>query len=110
MEERRSNRMRTMRLGKTGFEVSRVGMGGIPLTRPTEGEAIRVIHRALDLGVSFIDTAIGHGISEERIGKAVAGRREQVIYQLPIREMIVENTAFYERVAAEHGVQRGPPG
>ena len=33
--------METARLGKTGLEVSRVGMGGIPLTRPTETEAIR---------------------------------------------------------------------
>jgi len=38
-------------------------MGGIPLTRPTEAEAIRLVRRALDLGVNFIDTAIGYGIS-----------------------------------------------
>jgi uncharacterized protein len=54
-------------------------MGGIPLTRPPERDAIRVVQRALDLGVNFIDTAIGYGISEERIGKALDGRREQVI-------------------------------
>jgi aryl-alcohol dehydrogenase-like predicted oxidoreductase len=56
-------------------------MGGIPLTRPTEDEAVKVIRRALDLGVNFIDTAYsyGDGMSEERIGKAIAGRREQVI-------------------------------
>ncbi len=73
--------MKTMRLGKTGLEVSRVGMGGIPLTRPTETEAIKVVQRALDLGVNFIDTAYGYGggMSEERIGKAIAGRRDQVI-------------------------------
>jgi predicted aldo/keto reductase-like oxidoreductase len=71
--------MRTVRLGRTGLEVSRVGMGGIPLTRPSEEDAIRVVQQALDLGVNFIDTAIGYGISEERIGKAIAGRRDQVI-------------------------------
>jgi predicted aldo/keto reductase-like oxidoreductase len=71
--------MKTVRLGKTGLEVSRIGMGGIPLTRPTEDEAIKVVRRALDLGVNFIDTALGYGISEERIGKAIASRREQVI-------------------------------
>ncbi len=71
--------MKTVRLGKTGLEVSRIGMGGIPITRPTEDEAIKVIQRALDLGVNFIDTANGYGISEERIGKGIAGRREQVI-------------------------------
>jgi aryl-alcohol dehydrogenase-like predicted oxidoreductase len=66
-------------LGKTGLEVSRVGIGGIPLTRPTEEEAIRVVQRALDLGVTLIDTAYGYGISEERIGKAIAGRRDRVV-------------------------------
>jgi len=73
--------MKTAKLGKTGLEVSRVEMGGIPLTRPTEDEAIKVIRRALDLDVNFIDTAYsyGDGMSEERIGKAIAGRREQVI-------------------------------
>jgi aryl-alcohol dehydrogenase-like predicted oxidoreductase len=52
--------MKTVRLGKTGLQVSRVGMGGIPITRPTEDEAIKVIQRALDLGVNFIDTANGY--------------------------------------------------
>ena len=59
--------------------VSRVGMGGIPIVRPTEAEAIKVIQRALDLGVSFIDTAVGYGPSEERIGKGIAGRRDLVV-------------------------------
>jgi predicted aldo/keto reductase-like oxidoreductase len=74
--------MRTVRLGKTGLEVSRVGMGGIPLTRPSEEDAIRVVQRALDLGITFIDTAIAYGDSEVRIGKALAamaGRRNQVV-------------------------------
>jgi predicted aldo/keto reductase-like oxidoreductase len=71
--------MKTVRLGKTGLMVSRIGMGGIPIQRPTEDEAIKVAHRALDLGVNWIDTAAGYGNSEERFGKALAGRRDQVI-------------------------------
>jgi predicted aldo/keto reductase-like oxidoreductase len=71
--------MKMVRLGKTGLQVSRVGMGGIPIQRPPLDEAIRVIRRALDLGINFIDTAHGYGASEERIGKGIAGRREQVI-------------------------------
>jgi predicted aldo/keto reductase-like oxidoreductase len=59
--------MITTRLGKTGLMVSRVGMGGIPLQRPSEGRAIQVVRRALELGVNFIDTAAGYGNSEERI-------------------------------------------
>jgi len=69
--------MRRLTLGKTGLEVSRVAMGGIPLQRPSIDEAIRVVHRALDLGVTFFDTAAGYGVSEERFGKALAGGRRQ---------------------------------
>jgi predicted aldo/keto reductase-like oxidoreductase len=71
--------MKTVRLGKTGLKVSRVGMGGIPLTRPPLDEMIVMVNRALDLGVNFIDTAIGYSTSEERIGMAIEGRREEVI-------------------------------
>jgi predicted aldo/keto reductase-like oxidoreductase len=71
--------VKKVRLGKTDLEVTRVGFGGIPIQRLTEREAIRVVQRAVDLGVNFIDTANGYTTSEERIGKALAGRREQVI-------------------------------
>jgi len=54
-------------------------MGGIPIVRPSEDEALKVIQRALDLGITFIDTAWRYGVSEERIGKGIAGRRDQVI-------------------------------
>jgi predicted aldo/keto reductase-like oxidoreductase len=69
-------------LGKTGLQVSRVGFGGIPIQRLTEAEAIRVVQRCLDLGVTFLDTATGYSTSEERIGKALASsgrRRDQVV-------------------------------
>lgn len=66
-------------MGKTELEVSRVGMGGNPIRRPSEKEAIKVIQRALDLGVNFIDTARSYGVSEERIGKGIAGRRDRVV-------------------------------
>jgi len=68
-----------MRLGKTGLKVSRVGIGGIPIQRPPEEEAIRVVQRALDLGINFIDTSVGYGTSEVRIGKALEGRRDDVV-------------------------------
>ena len=71
--------MKTTRLGQTGLEVSRIGFGGIPIQRLTEAEAIRVVQRCLDLGVTFLDTATGYTTSEERIGQAIAGRREQLI-------------------------------
>jgi predicted aldo/keto reductase-like oxidoreductase len=71
--------MQTIRLGKTNLQVSRIGIGGIPIQRPSFEDAIKVIQCALDLGISFIDTARGYGASEERIGKAIAGRRDHVI-------------------------------
>jgi aryl-alcohol dehydrogenase-like predicted oxidoreductase len=52
--------METKQLGKTGIFVSAIGLGGMPMSisnRPPESQSISVIHRALDLGVKFIDTA-----------------------------------------------------
>lgn len=71
--------MKTVVLGKTGLKVSRIGMGGIPIQRPPLHKAIKVIQHAIDLGINFIDTALAYGDSENRIGKAIAGRREEVI-------------------------------
>lgn len=71
--------MRTVRLGRTGLQVSRVGFGGIPIQRLTEAEAVRVVRRCLDLGVTLLDTANAYTTSEERIGKAIAGRREGLV-------------------------------
>lgn len=68
-----------VRLGKTGIEVSRVGFGGIPIQRLSEEEAVKVVQHCIDLGVTFLDTANGYTTSEERIGKAIAGRRDEVV-------------------------------
>jgi uncharacterized protein len=71
--------MEIVRFGRTGLQVSRVAFGGIPIQRLTECEAVRVVSRALDLGITFIDTANGYTTSEERIGQAIAGRRAGVV-------------------------------
>jgi len=70
--------MEKINLGKTGMMVTRLGFGGIPIQRLTEVEAVKVISRCLDLGVNYLDTANGYTTSEERIGKAVKGRRHDV--------------------------------
>ncbi len=59
--------------------VTRLGFGSIPIQRLTEDEALVVIKKCLDLGITFIDTANAYSTSEERIGKAIAGRREELI-------------------------------
>jgi predicted aldo/keto reductase-like oxidoreductase len=74
--------VKAIRLGRTDLQVSRVGFGGIPIQRLTESEALRVVQRCLDLGVTFLDTATGYTTSEERIGKALATsgrRRDQLV-------------------------------
>lgn len=52
--------METTQLGKTGVSVSAIALGGMPMSlssRPPESQSLQVIHRALDLGITFIDTA-----------------------------------------------------
>ena len=70
------------------LDVSRIGLGAMTMagTYTSEGalddaESIRTIHRALDLGVTHIDTAEIYGpfLSEEIVGRAIAGRRDQVV-------------------------------
>jgi uncharacterized protein len=68
-----------IRLGKTNMLVSRLGFGGIPIQRLNEDEAVNVVKRCLDLGITFLDTANAYTSSEERIGKAIAGRREGLV-------------------------------
>ena len=60
--------MRQVVLGKSGLKVSGVGLGGIPIMRITEPEAVKVLHKALELGVTFIDTAACYGDSQAKIG------------------------------------------
>lgn len=59
--------METKPLGNTGVAISAIGLGGMPMSlssRPPESEAIQVIHRALDLGVTLIDTADSYCLDE----------------------------------------------
>lgn len=75
--------MKKRRLGE--LEVSEVGLGCMGMSEfygPTdEAESIKVIHKALDLGISFLDTAdmYGMGHNEELVGKAVKGRRDDYV-------------------------------
>ena len=68
-------------LGRTGVQVSRLCFGAMLLGRwgtEDENECVRMVHRALDAGINFIDTAdvYGAGDSESILGKALAGRRD----------------------------------
>ena len=67
------------KLGRTELEVQRVGFGGIPIQRITQEEANLVIRELQNQGVNFIDSARGYTISEEYIGNAIEGSRENWI-------------------------------
>ena len=77
--------MDTVTLGSEGLEVSRQGLGCMGMSEfygaSDEGEAIATIHRALDLGVTFLDTAdmYGVGANERLVGKAIADRRDRAV-------------------------------
>jgi aryl-alcohol dehydrogenase-like predicted oxidoreductase len=71
-------------LGSTGVKVSPLCLGAMMFGawgNPDHDESIRIIHRALDAGINFIDTAdvYSAGESEEIVGKALASRREHVV-------------------------------
>jgi len=70
--------METIRLGKTDAMVSRLGFGGIPIQRLTEDEAVAVIQKCIELGVTYIDTANAYTTSEACIGRAVTGLRDRL--------------------------------
>jgi len=71
--------MQKRRLGRTGLQVSVIGLGGARFInlRPEEGE--RVVRRAFDLGINYFDTARAYGDSEEKVGSALRNVRDQCI-------------------------------
>lgn len=83
--------MRYQTLGRTGLQVSALALGTVELGldygiaapgsfgRPDEADAIRLVHAALDAGVTFIDTARAYGTSEQVLGKALRGRRHAAV-------------------------------
>lgn len=78
--------MKKRELGNTGIKVSEVAFGGVGIgipyagqPMPTELNSIRLLHEALDNGINFYDTARMYGKSEELIGKAFEGKRDQVV-------------------------------
>jgi aryl-alcohol dehydrogenase-like predicted oxidoreductase len=94
--------MERRKLGSQGFDVSQIGLGCMGMSefygRTDEGEAIATIQRALDLGVTFLDTADIYGpfTNERLVGRAIAGRRSDV-----------ELATKFGNVRAENGERLG---
>jgi aryl-alcohol dehydrogenase-like predicted oxidoreductase len=73
------------KLGNQGLEVSAIGLGCMGMSQSygpaDEGESIATLHRAIELGCTFLDTAEVYGpfLNEELLGRALKGRRHQVV-------------------------------
>jgi len=77
--------MDTRTLGQQGLTVSELGLGCMGMSEfygtADEDQAVATIHRALELGITLLDTADMYGpwVNEELVGKAIAGRRDEVV-------------------------------
>jgi aryl-alcohol dehydrogenase-like predicted oxidoreductase len=105
-------------LGTGGPQVSALGLGCMGMSefygQGDEKESIAVVHRALDLGVNFLDTAdtYGKGANEELVGRAIKDRRDEVVLATKFgikREgtgRSVENSPEYIRAACDASLRR----
>lgn len=71
--------MKYVTLGKTGLKVSKVGLGGIPIQKSSEEDVRALVCALAKRGVNYIDSARGYTISEQLLGKALAGMRDQFV-------------------------------
>ena len=108
------------KLGQQGLEVSEEGLGCMGMSEfygdGDDSESIRTIHRALELGVNFLDTADMYGpfTNEKLVGKAIADRRDQVVLATKFGNVRGENgerlgirgDAEYVRQACDASLER----
>jgi aryl-alcohol dehydrogenase-like predicted oxidoreductase len=112
--------METRKLGSQGLEVSELGLGCMGMSEfygtADEGEAIATIHRAIELGVTFLDTADVYGpfTNEQLVGKAIAGRRDELVVATKFGNVRgeqgeflgIDGSAEYVRSACEGSLTR----
>jgi aryl-alcohol dehydrogenase-like predicted oxidoreductase len=112
--------MKTKKLGRQGLEVTAEGLGCMGMSefygQADEDEAIRTIHRALELGVNFLDTADMYGPfkNEKLVGRAIADRRDQVVLATKFgnvrgesgERLGIRGDAEYVREACDASLQR----
>jgi aryl-alcohol dehydrogenase-like predicted oxidoreductase len=111
--------MQQRSLGRTGLQVSAIGLGCMGLTpiygNVEEADAIAAVHRAIELGVNFLDSsdAYAFGANEERVAKAIAGKRHGLIVATkfgqirhPDGSMDVSGTPAYVAEACEASLKR----
>lgn len=103
--------MQYRKFGNTGINISALGFGAMRLPEyekegqwfVDEEESVKVIHRAFELGVNYIDTAYGycHGSSEYTVGKALKGYRDKVYLSTKMPTPSVQKEGDYTRFLEE---------
>ncbi|MCX6136989.1 MAG: aldo/keto reductase [Ignavibacteriales bacterium] len=102
-------------LGRTGLHVSELGFGALEIgrdwpywrqnlsdfSRPTESDAARIVHEAIDRGINFFDTAPAYFKSEEILGNALKGIRSSVILATKCGEWFDGSNSVYNYSAGE---------
>lgn len=95
-------------VGQTGLQLPPLGFGAFKIGRnqgikypqgyalPTDAEATRLLQQVLDLGCTYIDTAPAYGLSEERIGRALASRRAEFVLSTKVGETFADGASTYD--------------
>jgi aryl-alcohol dehydrogenase-like predicted oxidoreductase len=115
--------MQTRKLGTTGIDIPAIGLGCMGMSSvygtADDTTSIAVIHRAIELGVTFLDTAdiYGAGGNEELVGRAIKGKRDQVVLATKFGNVLkgawadgkgydINGTPAYVKRAAEASLKR----
>jgi aryl-alcohol dehydrogenase-like predicted oxidoreductase len=104
------------RLGRTGRHVSPIGFGAFKIGRnqgikyastyalPDENEVAALLDGVLEMGINLIDTAPAYGLSEERIGRALAPRRHEFVLSTKAGELFEDGRSTYDFTSS--GIRR----
>jgi hypothetical protein len=99
--------MKKRKLGSQGLEVAELGLGCMGMSdfygKADEAESVATIHRALELGVTLLDTAdmYGFGENERLVGRAIRGRRDRVVLATKFRILRRKEDSAYRGVSGD---------